>query len=85
MLEGQPNSVVAQSYQLFLDMPIMFLKPIATTITYDAAVNGIPANVEEYSMWCDEEANTKEDAITSSKRTIGELPRARGSTFVSSS
>merc|ERR1719201_3275217 len=24
-------------------------------------------------MWCDEEANTKEDAITSSKRTIGDL------------
>jgi chromosome segregation ATPase len=29
--------------------------------------------MEEYSMWCDEEANTKEDAITSSKRTIGDL------------
>ena len=41
--------------------------------------------MEEYSMWCDEEANAKEDAITSSKRTIGELPRARVSTCVSSS
>merc|ERR1719218_457683 len=29
--------------------------------------------MEEYSTWCDEEANTKEDAITSSKRTIGGL------------
>ena len=29
--------------------------------------------MEEYSTWCDEEANTKEDAITSSKRTIGDL------------
>jgi chromosome segregation ATPase len=29
--------------------------------------------MEEYTMWCDEEANTKEDAITSSKRTIGDL------------
>jgi chromosome segregation ATPase len=29
--------------------------------------------MEEYTSWCDEEANTKEDAITSSKRTIGDL------------
>ena len=29
--------------------------------------------MEEYTTWCDEEANTKEDAITSSKRTIGDL------------
>merc|ERR1719201_535305 len=29
--------------------------------------------MEEYTAWCDEEANTKEDAITSSKRTIGDL------------
>ena len=34
--------------------------------------------MEEYSMWCDEEANTKEDAITSSKRTIGDLPELGG-------
>merc|ERR1719359_766401 len=27
----------------------------------------------EYTTWCDEEANAKEDAITSSKRTIGDL------------
>jgi len=27
----------------------------------------------EYTSWCDEEANTKEDAITSEKRTIGDL------------
>ena len=27
----------------------------------------------EYSSWCDEEANDKEDAITSSKRTIQDL------------
>ena len=26
-----------------------------------------------YTSWCDEEANEKEDAITSSKRTIGDL------------
>merc|ERR1719238_539789 len=31
------------------------------------------ALMEEYTSWCDEEANTKEDAITSSKRTIGDL------------
>jgi len=29
--------------------------------------------MEEYTNWCDEEANEKEDAITSSKRTIGDL------------
>ena len=29
--------------------------------------------MEEYSSWCDEEANEKEDAITSSKRTIADL------------
>merc|ERR1719379_434548 len=29
--------------------------------------------MEEYTSWCDEEANTKEDALTSSKRTIGDL------------
>jgi chromosome segregation ATPase len=29
--------------------------------------------MDEYSAWCDEESNTKEDAITSSKRTIGDL------------
>merc|ERR550537_67680 len=27
----------------------------------------------EYSKWCDSESNEKEDAITSSKRTIGDL------------
>jgi chromosome segregation ATPase len=27
----------------------------------------------EYTTWCDEESNSKEDAITSSKRTIGDL------------
>merc|ERR1719506_2078323 len=32
--------------------------------------------MEEYTTWCDEEANTKEDAITSSKRTIGDLEAA---------
>jgi len=31
------------------------------------------AGMEEYTNWCDEEANTKEDAITSSKRTIQDL------------
>ena len=29
--------------------------------------------MEEYTTWCDEEANSKSDAITSSKRTIGDL------------
>merc|ERR1719174_218548 len=29
--------------------------------------------MEEYSKWCDEESNEKEDAITSNKRTIGDL------------
>jgi len=29
--------------------------------------------MEEYTAWCDEEANTKQDAITSSKRTIQDL------------
>merc|ERR1719218_268776 len=29
--------------------------------------------MEEYTSWCDEEENAKEDAITSSKRTIGDL------------
>jgi hypothetical protein len=29
--------------------------------------------MDEYSAWCDEEANAKEDAITSSKRTISDL------------
>ena len=29
--------------------------------------------MEEYSKWCDSEANEKEDAITSAKRTIGDL------------
>merc|ERR1719426_133350 len=29
--------------------------------------------MEEYTSWCDEEANEKEDAITSSKRTIEDL------------
>merc|ERR1719287_120596 len=29
--------------------------------------------MEEYTNWCDEEANDKEDAITSSKRTIQDL------------
>merc|ERR1719395_67656 len=34
--------------------------------------------MEEYTTWCDEEANTKEDAITSSKRTIGDLSATIG-------
>merc|ERR1719484_133056 len=29
--------------------------------------------MEEYSTWCDKESNEKEDAITSHKRTIGDL------------
>jgi chromosome segregation ATPase len=29
--------------------------------------------MEEYTAWCDEESNSKEDAITSSKRTINDL------------
>merc|ERR1719399_2257607 len=29
--------------------------------------------MEEYSKWCDSEANEKEDAITSAKRTLGDL------------
>merc|ERR550537_2008662 len=29
--------------------------------------------MEEYSKWCDSESNEKEDAITTNKRTIGEL------------
>merc|ERR1719335_1420241 len=29
--------------------------------------------MEEYSKWCDTESNEKEDAITSGKRTIGDL------------
>jgi predicted nucleic acid-binding Zn-ribbon protein len=29
--------------------------------------------MEEYSTWCDSESNEKEDAITSAKRTIGDL------------
>merc|ERR1719352_1428375 len=29
--------------------------------------------MEEYTAWCDEESNSKEDAITSSKRTIEDL------------
>merc|ERR1719387_1187688 len=29
--------------------------------------------MEEYTSWCDEESNSKEDAITSSKRTIDDL------------
>merc|ERR1719484_322550 len=29
--------------------------------------------MEEYSAWCDSESNEKEDAITSHKRTIGDL------------
>jgi len=29
--------------------------------------------MDEYTSWCDSEANEKEDAITSSKRTIGDL------------
>merc|ERR1719261_939627 len=42
-----------------------------------AKVQGDLANeeklMEEYTAWCDEEANVKEDAITSSKRTISDL------------
>jgi len=34
--------------------------------------------MEEYSNWCDEEANEKEDAITSSKRTIADLTATIG-------
>ena len=29
--------------------------------------------MEEYTKWCDTESNEKEDAITSNKRTIGDL------------
>ena len=29
--------------------------------------------MEEYTKWCDSESNEKEDAITSHKRTIGDL------------
>merc|ERR1719456_1696451 len=29
--------------------------------------------MEEYTKWCDEEENSKQDAITSNKRTIGDL------------
>jgi len=34
--------------------------------------------MEEYTSWCDEEANDKEDAITSSKRTIQDLTATIG-------
>merc|ERR1719377_180755 len=36
--------------------------------------------MEEYTTWCDEENNAKEDAITSGKRTIGDLIATIGST-----
>ena len=34
------------------------------------------ALMDKYTTWCDEEANMKEDAITSAKRTIGDLEAA---------
>merc|ERR1719247_3693102 len=39
--------------------------------------------MEEYSKWCDSEANEKEDAITSAKRTIGDL-KAEQASFAAS-
>merc|ERR1719506_3132115 len=35
--------------------------------------------MDEYTSWCDEEANEKEDAITSSKRTIADAKATIGS------
>lgn len=29
--------------------------------------------MDEYTKWCDEEANAKEDALTSNKRSVGDL------------
>merc|ERR1719218_476700 len=29
--------------------------------------------MEEFTKWCDTESNEKEDAITSNKRTVGDL------------
>jgi DNA repair exonuclease SbcCD ATPase subunit len=39
----------------------------------EADLAGEEKAMEEYTAWCDEESNSKEDAITSSKRTINDL------------
>ena len=39
-------------------------------------VSDLHPGPSRYTTWCDKEANMKEDAITSAKRTIGDLEAA---------
>jgi len=50
---------------------IQLLDELKGKVDADLAAEGTAMG--EYTNWCDEEANEKEDAITSSKRTIGDL------------
>merc|ERR1719473_1651115 len=50
---------------------IELLDELTGKVKGDLAAEG--TMMEEYSKWCDEESNEKEDAITSHKRTIGDL------------
>jgi len=50
---------------------IQLLDELKGKVESDLANEG--AAMEEYTQWCDEEANSKEDAITGSKRTVADL------------
>jgi chromosome segregation ATPase len=50
---------------------ITLLDELTAKVTGDLAAEEMM--MEKYSKWCDTEANEKEDAITSNKRTIGDL------------
>merc|ERR1719353_962699 len=66
---------------LFAALSATKVSPVAKVIELldelTGKVKGDLANeetmMEEYSTWCDSESNEKEDAITSHKRTIGDL------------
>merc|ERR1719263_2594854 len=49
---------------------VQLLEELKTKVESDIAKEG--KLMDEYTAWCDEEANEKEDAITSSKRTIAD-------------
>merc|ERR1719248_205600 len=75
------NSMASLAFLFLVAAAATKVSPVAKVIELldelTAKVNGDLAAeetmMEEYTKWCDSESNEKEDAITSNKRTIGDL------------
>merc|ERR1719484_377049 len=75
------DSMACYAIFLFAAVSATKVSPVAKVIELlDELTGKVKADLaaeetmmEEYSTWCDKESNEKEDAITSHKRTIGDL------------